>query len=485
MTAVPSTVTASPRLALWVIVFAGSALRTSLLGCVLVAEAAIGETFGLSAGALAVLVESIVFGGLVAVFMVPWLVAKVGIRAASQGAAAGTVICLVAALMLAPLTSPAVQAQAGLFVVAALLGFFVAVLSPIAQTLLNDATTSDPSLNRSLQSVWSAGQPTGFVLASLLGGILLERFGWWSALVTPLAFAGIALLALMDRQVLQRAEQHETEVQPGIRDVAWIIVMLLAFQVWSTWGSLGSWLEPGVLVTLLATVIVSVVALDQLRRSQNPAISPQPFAIPGFAAAALILFVYQLPTTAEFEVLLLTQLANMPAAEIGTRTAIGNGGQIAGTALAAVLLLRHRIALALVAGFGLTLVGLVGYTLYPWWNDFPYTVVTRTIVGFGGGLLTPTLFVLALHQMPSSLQIAAGTWLVLAMIGGTEIGLALFDIVLEIAARFSGAKFAGFLAVEVAQLAVGAAVALLAALLTLRGTLLVRASSEPLSNGPA
>jgi MFS family permease len=470
----PSPVAAAKsRAALWVIVFAGSALRTSLLGCVLVAEAAIGRSFDLNAGALAVLVESIVFGGLTAVFLVPWLVATLGIRASALGAAAATVLCLTISLASAPLISRTTEAKVGLFFVATFLGFFVAVLSPIAQSLLNNATTSDALARRSLQSVWSAGQPAGFVLASLIGGGLIERFGWSSALITPLFFALVSMLALLDRRIVQPSQQSGTEVRPGASEIAWIILALVAFQIWSTWGSLKSWFESGVLVAFLATIVVSIVAVRQMRRSAHPAVSLAPFSIAGFAGASLVLFVYQLPTTAEFEVLLLTQLGHMSAAEIGSRTAIGNVGQIAGTALAAALLLRHQINLALAAGFGLTIIGLAGYALYPWWDGFVFTTVTRTIAGLGGGLLTPVLFVLALHRMPPPLQIAAGTWLVLAMIGGTEIGLAIFDVVLELTSGITGSAVGGYLAVEITQLAVGAATAILTAWLAVRGTLLV------------
>jgi MFS family permease len=468
---------ARPRVALWILVFAGPALRTSLLGCALVAEEAIGETFGLSATALAILVESIIFGGLVAVFVVPPLVTKAGIHRVSQSVAIATAVCLAAALVAAPFMSGGMRATAGLFIISTLLGFFAAVLSPITQTLLNDAASADSPFRRSLQSVWSAGQPTGFIVASVVGGLLAERFGWWAALAIPLAFAIASSLALSGRYVAQLPARDQTEVKPNLVEVAWIILALVAFELWSTWGSLSSWIEPGVLASLIATIIISMVAIGRMRRSPQPALSLAPFSIAGFAAATLILFIYQFPTTAEFEVLLLDNLGHMSAEEIGSRTAIGNLGQIAGTALAAVLLLRHQAGLALVTGFALTIFGLTGYALYPWWDGFAFAALTRTVTGFGSGLLTPVLFVLALNRMPASLQLPAGTWLVLAVIGGTEAGLALFEIVLEAATNVAGSQFGGYAAVEIAQLALGAATAIMTACLVLNRRL-------PLLGGP-
>jgi len=478
----PTTGTARSRPTLWVLVFAGPALRTSLLGCLLVAEQEIGKVFDLGAVTLAILVESIVFGSLLAVFLVPPLVATVGIHRASLSAAFVSALCLGVSIAAAPLMSAGALATAILFCVATLLGFFVAVLSPVTQTLLNHATATDARSRRSLQSVWSAGQPTGFIVAALAGGVLLERFGWWTALMVPLTLAIVSSLALLDRHIVHPSIRNEVVVRPGAHEIAWIVLALVAFEIWTTWGSLRSWVEPGVLVALMATIVVSMVAFGQLRRSSRPAVSLAPFSIAAFAAATFLLFIYQFSTTAEFEVLLLNELGHLSSADIGTRTAVGNAGQVAGTAIAALLLLRHQAGLALVTGFTLTVVGLAGYVLYPWLDNLVFAASTRTIAGLGSGLLTPVLFVIALNKMPSSSQVAAGTWLVLALIGGTEVGLALFDMVLEVATGMIGTTVGSYLAVEIAQLLLGTATALVAAWLTVRGSLALVVDEAPVSS---
>jgi DHA2 family methylenomycin A resistance protein-like MFS transporter len=453
-----------------------------LLGCLLVAEQALGRAFALSAETLAILVEGALFGGLLAVFLVPPLVAVAGIRRVALIAAVMTLVCLVFAIAAAPLASNDTRATVGLFVVTGLLGFFVALLSPISQSLLNSATMSSDSARHSLQSAWSAGQPAGFIVASLAGGVLVEKFGWWATLTVPLAFALMCVVALLDRNIAPPAAHKTAGHRPSTSEIVWIVLALVAFEVWSTWGSLKSWLSPGVLASLAAAILITAVALNRTRRAPEPAISPKPFAAAGFAAAIFILFIYQFPTTAEFEVLLLTQLGNMSADDIGTRTAIGNVGQIAGTAAAAALLLRHRVGLALTLGFALTIAGLGSYVLYPWWDGFIFTTVTRTIAGLGTGILTPVLFVLALNRMPAALQVAAGTWLVLALIGGTEVGLALFDVVLKLMTEITGSVVGGYVAVESAQLACGIVTALLTAWLTVRGSLPLTAA--PKASGP-
>ncbi len=471
----PASSPGKPRPALWLVVFTGPALRTSLLGGLLVAEEAIGSAFDLKAGALAILVECSIFGGLLAVLLLPSLIRVFGTWAISLGSTVATIGLLAIGMYAAPAHSAGgVFESVALFSAATLLGFLVSVLSPVTQTLLNEATTDDAQSRHSLQSVWSAGLPAGFIAASVVGGVLVDWVGWWSALAVPLALAVLSALSFLDRGIVPPDNPASAEPDPPANEIATIVLALVAFEVWSTWGTLNSWIAPEVLLTLAATVAISAYAIGMLRHSPQPAISLEPFAISGFAAATLILLIYQFPTTAEFEVLLLTELDHMSAELIGDRTAIGNAGQVAGTIIAAGLLYKKQVGLALVASFALTIIGLASYTLYPWVDGFIYTAATRTITGLGGGLLTPVLFVLALDHMPPPLQLAAGTWLVLANIGGVEIGLALFDMVLEISTTLSGSTEVAYFTVEIAQLAVGVITALLVAGLVAKGRLHTR-----------
>lgn len=459
--------------ALWILVIAGPAARAALLGGMLVAQSAIGKAFGLDDGVLAILFECIVFGSLLAVFVLPPLVRFAGLRPVSLFASLATVALLASGIALAPEGQAGMAATAALFAAATLTGFSVAVLSPVTQTLLNHATVSDPAGRDSLQSAWSAGQPVGFVLASFAGGLLVDSYGWWTALAVPLLFAAVCAVALLDRGVTGPAETTASTDDPGpaLRELLVVLVALVAFEIWSTWGSLASWGDPGPMLALAVTLGTAAFAVRRLRQSKSPGVSTAAFGVPGFAAAFLILLIYQFPTTAEFEVLLLTELDHLSSAEIGNRTALGNIGQVLGTALAAALMYRSRHHLALMLGFVLTLVGMAGYVAYPWYDGFAYVTATRALAGFGSGLLTPVLFVLALAGMPARLHLPAGSWLVIALIGGTEIGLALFDIVLDLTVAATGTRLTGYLVVETAQLAVAAATAVLAAAIIGRGGL--------------
>ncbi|MEJ8573615.1 MFS transporter [Microbaculum marinum] len=468
---------APPSPATWLLVFAGPALRSSLLGGLLVAEAAIGEELGLSSIGLSILFECVVFGNLLAVIILPSLISGWGIRTSSLLTIFLTLAYLAAGVVFASWLPPGLPTTVVMYASAAVLGFLVAVPSPITQTLLNDATPADSHARRSLQSAWSAGLPVGFVVASLIGGILLQYLDWWSALLVPLLFAILCALSLLDRRVFACEVQSRPDPAPPFSEIAVVVLALVVFEIWTAWGSLRSWFDIEVVVAFVATIAATAFAVKRLRSADMPIISVEPYAVTGFAAAAVLLFLYQIPTTAEYEVLLLTELDKVSSEMIGNRTAIGNVGQVVGTALAAGLMYRRLYGLALAAGFGLTIVALGSYVAYPWLYGDGYIIATRTIAGFGSGLITPVLFVLALFRMPVPLQLAAGTWLVLATIGGTEIGLNVFDFVMEVADHVSGSNLTGYLTVECTQLAFGVGTAALAALLVLRRKLDIRTAA--------
>jgi MFS family permease len=456
-----------PSLALSVLVCTGPALRTALLGGMLVAEGAIGTAFRIDAEVQAILVECVVLGNLIAVFLLPAMMHAVGSSRLAAGSAVATLAILALGLVAAAVgIRPGVLANLSLLLASLASGFAVAVLAPVTQILLNRATTVNPRATHALQSLWNAGQPAGFVAASFVAGLLIEQMGWSAALLVPLALAAVATAALVALRRLPPAAPDEISAAPPARlEIALIVVTLIAFELWSTIGTLRTWHGPISLSALALMLVAGGFAAHGLLTSPTPAISIAPFRDPRFAVATLVLFLFQFATTAEFEVLLLADLAKMSAVDLGDRTAVGNLAQIAGTALAGVMLLRHAGRAGLLLGLAITTFGLASYITYPWLDSLFYVTVTRSIVGFGSGLVTPILFTLALTGIGARDQVAAGTWLVIATIAGTEVGLALLDIVLAAAASLGGTARSGYIGVEAVQFAIGLTVALVGAVL--------------------
>lgn len=462
---------AAPRgraagLALTVLVVTGPALRTALLGGLLVAEGAIGTAFGLGAEAQAILLEAVVLGNLVAVFLLPAMMQRFGPDRVAAVSALATVVILASGLLAARLgVRPGATTTSVLLFASLAAGFAVAVLAPVTQILLNHGTGGDTRATHTLQSLWNAGQPAGFVAASLLAGVLIGPLGWSAALLVPLVLAVVATVALAAYRASHPRDAEPPAPAPDRSEIVLIVLALVAFELWSTLGTLRSWLEPYTLTSLAVLVVAGGYALHGLLTSPAPAISLAPFRDRGFARATLVLFLFQFATTAEFEVLLLADLAKMSAIDLGDRTAVGNLAQIAGTALAGVMLLKKAARAGLVLGLVLTTLGLASYISYPWADGLAYVTVTRSIVGFGSGLVTPILFTLALATISSRDHVAAGTWLVIATIAGTEIGLALLDVVLAVATSLGGSPRHGYVGVESVQFLVGLAVALVAVML--------------------
>jgi MFS family permease len=455
-----------PGLAISVLVVTGPALRTALLGGLLVAEGAMGTAFGLDAEGQAILLEAVILGNLVAVFLLPSMMQRFGPDRVAALSALATVAILALGLAAARLgVEPGTATTTVLLVASLAAGFAVAVLAPVTQILLNHATEGDKRATHALQSLWNAGQPAGFVAASLIAGVLIGPFGWSAALLVPLGLAVVATAALVAFRMGRPAEPRDPAPATHFRDILVIVVALVAFELWSTLGTMRSWLAPGSLAALAVLVVAGGYALRRLFTSSAPAIPLAPYRDRCFARATLVLFLFQFATTAEFEVLLLADLAKMSAIDLGDRTAIGNIAQIAGTALAGVMLLRKQTQAGLLIGLVLTTLGLASYITYPWADGLLYVTVTRSVVGFGSGLVTPILFTLALSRITARDHVAAGTWLVIATIAGTEIGLALLDVVLDVANGLGGSSRNGYVGVEAVQFLIGLAVAIVGAAL--------------------
>lgn len=466
------------RPSFWMLVTTGPALRTSLIGGILVAEASIGKTFGLSDAQLAILLECLVFGGLLAIFLLPPLVRTLGNRIVSITAAVLAAVFLATAMLVGPLMTHGTAATAGLFGSAVLLGIFVAIPSPVSQSMLNHSTADAPKLRATLQSAWSAGQPIGFIAAAFIGGLLVEVFGWWAALAVPLVISIVLALSLVHPDTEHPDRDAMAEARPPFSEIAIVIIAMVAFEIWSTWGSLASWFDPAVLGSMLATIAILAWTVGHMRRVEKPAISMRPFESRGFAAAIAILLLYQLPTTSEFEVLLLTELYNVSDVAIGNRTSVGNAAQVIGSALAAVLLVRGQGRFAIVAGFGAAIIGLASYRLYFHFHGDVLITFTRAITGVGGGLLLPVLFVAAMRGTKPATHFAASTWLVLATIGGTELGLALFEMLLSTGKAMFGSSPVPYRMVESMQLLTMMTAGLLATWAISTGRLIVNPAQK-------
>jgi MFS family permease len=477
----PTAGSSAPSFALAVLVVTGPALRTALLGGLLVAEGAIGTAFTLDAEVQAILLEAVVLGNLLAVFLLPAMMHRFSSGRIGVASAVATVVILalgIAAGELGVRSGPAATTALLLGSLAA--GFAVAVLAPVTQILLNSGTEGNARATHTLQSLWNAGQPAGFVAASLIAGVLIGPLGWGAALIVPLVLAVVASIAMVASRLGHRVQEATPAPPPDRTEIALIVIALIAFELWSTMGTLRSWLSPSSLGSLAIMLVAGGYALHGLLTSPAPAISVTPFRYRSFAMATLVLFLFQFATTAEFEVLLLADLAKMSAIDLGDRTAVGNLAQIAGTALGGLMLVRRAAGAGLLLGLAITTVGLASYITYPWFDGLFYVTLTRSIVGFGSGLVTPILFTLALAAIGSRDQVAAGTWLVIATIAGTEVGLALLDIVLEVATATGGSARYGYIGVETVQFLIGLAVALAAAgllsAMTLRPPLTTRAA---------
>jgi hypothetical protein len=232
--------------------------------------------------------------------------------------------------------------------------------------------------------------------------------------------------------------------------LAAFIAAVIAFEVWSTLGSVAGYLELATLASLVAfigTAVWVVRAFLQVPRANDGAT--------WWLLAAL--FVLEVPTTGFFEAAYLFE-RHLPAAFVADRATLSAASQMLGTFTAGLLIHRRDASTdALRTAFALlTVAGLATFAAYPWVSDAAYFLWTAAVTGFGSGGLTLLLCVAIVRDAGRAALLAALPSMAIML--GTEAGLEVLECVLA-AARGAGLDTgAAFGVLFAAELAAAAAV---------------------------
>lgn len=421
----------------------GNGLKAFVTSTVLVSEASFASFLGIPVERVALLMQTIVAGMVVALAVYPLLLHRLPVRTI---AIAGCAIAAAAfaAFAVADLTRPSpgtreVAAYAFLTAGAAAL----ACLAPASQALI--ARWPAPAGRKVLTTIWTAATPIGFLAAPQLAKWLLPALGLgayfagFAALPLVLLALVLAATALRDRSAAQGS------LPPAL--LAAFVVAVLAFELWSTAGSLTGYLTPVALLSLVLVVATLGWLAACVRRS--PRAGDIPRATWGLVVA---LFLLQLPTTGFFEAAFLFD-RGMPPGLVADRATLAAAAQIAGTFGAGVLV--HR-APAIVARLpmlfaAVAIAGVASYAAYPLAPAPAYYLATAAVTGVGCGGLTLLLCVAVVHDAVDAPMIAALPSI--AIMVGTEVGLEVLQVVYAAAQGAGLAEEAAFGALFLAQAA--------------------------------
>ncbi|MFI9831066.1 MFS transporter [Streptomyces sp. NPDC051913] len=177
----------------------------------------------------------------------------------------------------------ALSGSAGILVaVRAAQGIGGSLLFPATLALINTIYEEGPARNRAL-AVWGAAGAGGLCFGSLLGGVLVEAFGWPSVffvnvpIAAALAWAGLRLFPADGPRT--RARRFDVTGALAATGGITLLVFLLVHAPQAGWGSPSALLSAALAVILLAFFAVVET------RSHDPLVPARLFAHRGLVAA--------------------------------------------------------------------------------------------------------------------------------------------------------------------------------------------------------
>lgn len=453
----------------------GNGMKAIVTSTVLVSEATFASFLGIPVARVALLMEAIVGGMVVALAAYPlllrrWSPSAIGVGACAVAAAA------FAAFGLVDLDRPgAAPRELAAYACLTLGAAAVACLAPTAQALV--ARWPEPGARKALTTVWTGAAPAGFLAAPQLVALLLPAFGlaWYFLAFAALPLALLALLLGFAALVPDTARDAGDRVPLPAELLTAFVAAVVAFEAWSTLGSISGYAAPATLAALPVLVAAGAWFARSAVRVAGATTLPA-----GSAWLLGALFALQWPTTGFFEAAFLYR-QDFATSFVADRSTLAAAAQIAGTIAAGALAHRRpaREAALQLAFAGATIAGLAMFALYPWLASRAWYLWTPVLTGFGSGGLT-VLLCLALVRDAVRVPLLAALPAIAIMVG-TEVGLELLELVLATAQAAGLAPTDAFAVLFAAQLALALAVP---ALLVTAGSR-IRARQAPPPAAPA
>ena len=409
----------------------GNGLKAVLSSSVLVSEAPFASYLGMTPERVAVLLETIIAGMVVALAACPLLLQYVSARnlAMIASGAAATAFCAFALVDLAG-AAPAVReasAFAGLAVGAGML----ALLAPTAQALI--ALAPAGPTHTTLTTLWTGATPAGFLVAPQFVKFLLPALGlgYYFLAFSLLPVLLLGLLGVLAFAMPTGREARVVIVPAQQRVLLLVVAAVLAFEIWTTFGSVVGYRTIGAIAGLAAFAAAALGLARALRRLAAPALLRSVSAWLLFA-----LFVLEMPTTGFFDTAYLAQ-HQFAESFIANRSTFAAGMQIAGTVVAGWLVHRRPAAQpALLLWFGgAAVAGVAALATYPWTRNEVLIMAAPALEGFGAAGVTVLVCLAVVRAAGVSPLWAALPSLAIML--GTEFGLEILQLV------FAGAQAAG------------------------------------------
>ncbi len=405
----------------------GNGLKAIISSSVLVSEAQFAALLGISTEHVAMLLELIIAGMVVALATCPLLLQGMHARTLALCA------CLVAAAAFATFAlvdlsgqTPAMRELAA-FACFSIGAGALALLAPTAQSLVALAPT--PAMRTTLTSLWTGAAPAGFLVAPQMVRFLFPMLGigFYFLGFAALPLVLLALLGALGMALPAVRNAGNTVAALPARILLAFVAAVVAFEVWTTAGSVSGYAKP---MTLLGLAVFAATAVWLVREAKNYSYPPSLAGVAGWLLLAL--FLLEMPTTGFFDTAWLAQ-HQFTQAFISDRSTFAAAAQILGTVAAGVLVHRRPAAQsALLRGFAvIAIAGLAAIAAYPWIAHPLYYLWTPAVEGFGAAGFTVLVCLVVMRDAATHPMLAALPSIAIML--GTESGLELLQLVFAVA----------------------------------------------------
>jgi DHA2 family methylenomycin A resistance protein-like MFS transporter len=321
------------------------------------------------------------------------------------------------AAALAPSAAALIGAQA-------ILGVGAAFVLPTSLSLLSQVFTDSSRRMRAI-GVWAAGSSVSFAVGPVLGGVLIEQFGWRSIFVINLPLAALGA-ALVLSQVRGRAETKPAgALNLGAQAAAIAMLVALTFGLVESTGR--GWGSAPVVIAVGAAVVLAVGLIVRERSTRNPLVPRELLADRRFTAStaggALLNFAFY--GELFFLSLFLQQERGLDALHTGLAFLPQPLLFMTVAPFAGRLVARRGPRLPLALGAALGAVGafvLMGVDVH---SSYSVLMVGLALGGMGGGFAVPAVTAGVMGSAPTALAgIASATLNAGRQVGGV-LGVAL------------------------------------------------------------
>ena len=407
---------------LFALVLLGNGLRSVISSTVFVSEGTFASFLKISISQTSAIIELLLGAVLLSLLVSPWMISRFSIRSLTTSMcliASGASFGLAAMFWIAP---PVATREALVVVLFPLIGFSLASMAPVAQILTGWGGDKHSKL---LTGVWAVAMPAAFLVTPQLVRVIAPRYG------LELFFAGFAVLPVVLIAAIWAVREPMTPPQkngvaPSLAALMPAILTLAIFEIMTLLVTISGISS----IMTQAMAVLFVIVLGYLFYSQKNQTNK------GRADSATLnifvfLFFVNIATTGFYDTafLVLHMCSNTLIAD---RASIGALAQVCAAMAATALLARFQLQrVIMVLGAVIVTIGLGSYMLYFTLLIFEAAIVSKAITGFGMGLLTTAAIFTVSNAGAKTANLSL--FIAFVVIIGTEVGLELFEIFVQVA----------------------------------------------------